>query len=121
MAAPAAVLLALVTAIAPPMDLRVSSVDATSGAVALRFSWKMDCPQDICLMAQSFQAMRNGQVVTTVDAGNVPPTSQQLVSYAITVPAGAWKPGDCFQVRAAAGSANGFTYSDLSNKVCLPS
>jgi hypothetical protein len=121
MAAPAALLLALVTAIAPPVDLRVSSVDATSGTVTLRFSWKMDCPQDVCLMAQSFQAVRNGQVVATADAGNVPATSQQLVSYTITLSAAEWKPGDCFQVRAAAGSASGFTYSDLSNKVCLPS
>lgn len=120
MLSPAGAFLALVTAIAPPVDLHASA-DATSGAVTLRFSWKMDCPEDVCLMAQSFQVMRNGQVVATADAGSVPSTSQQLVSYSIIVPAGSWKPGDCVQVRAAAGSANGFTYSGLSNKVCIPS
>jgi hypothetical protein len=117
---PAGLLLALVTAIAPPVDLRAAA-DATSGAITLRFSWKMDCRQDVCLMAQSFQAVRSGQVVASTDAGSVPSTSQQLVSYTITIPAGSWKPGDCLQVRAAAGSASGFTYSDLSNKVCIPS
>ncbi|HEY6326075.1 MAG TPA: hypothetical protein VIW73_06100 [Candidatus Cybelea sp.] len=76
-------------------------------------------------MAQSFQAVRAGQVVASIDAGAVPETSQQLVSYTITVPAEAWKPGDCFQVRAVAPAASSnraeLTYSDLSNKVCLPS
>jgi hypothetical protein len=116
---PAWTLIALVTAIAAPVDLRATA-DANSGAIALRFSWKMDCPQDVCLMAQSFQALRAGQVVGSIDAGSVPATSQQLLSFTIVVPADAWKPGDCFQVRAAAGSASGFTYSDLSNRVCMP-
>jgi hypothetical protein len=60
----------------------------SSGAVTMQFSWKMDCPQDVCLMAQSFQAVRGGQVAASIDAGEVPETSQQLVSYTITVPAG---------------------------------
>ncbi len=76
-------------------------------------------------MAQSFQAVRAGQVVASVDAGEVPDTAQQVVSYTITVPVGSWKPGDCFQVRAVAPAASSnrteLTYSDLSNKVCLPS
>jgi hypothetical protein len=115
-------LLALAIAVAAPSNLHVTAL--SSGAVSLQFSWKMDCPQDVCLMAQSFQAMRAGQVVASVDGGDMPATSQQLVSYTITVPAGSWKPGDCFAVRAVAPPAGSnradLTYSDLSNKVCLP-
>lgn len=118
-----AALLALATAVAAPSNLHVTATN--SGAVTMQFSWKMDCPEDVCLMAQSFQAVRAGQVVASIDAGAVPETSQQLVSYTITVPAEAWKPGDCFQVRAVAPAASSnraeLTYSDLSNKVCLPS
>ncbi|MBV8345312.1 MAG: hypothetical protein JO190_10015 [Candidatus Eremiobacteraeota bacterium] len=117
------VLLALATGVAAPSSLHVTATN--SGAVILQFSWKMDCPQDVCLMPQSFQAMRGGQVVASVDAGDVPATSQQLVPYTIAVPAGSWNPGDCFQVRAVAPAASSnraeLAYSDLSNKVCLPS
>ena len=116
-------LLALATAVAAPSNLHVTATG--SGAVTMQFSWKMDCPQDVCLMAQSFQALRAGQVVASIDGGDVPDTAQQLVTYTITVPAGAWRPGDCFQVRAVAPAASSnraeLTYSDLSNKVCLPS
>jgi hypothetical protein len=116
-------LVALATAVAAPSNLHVTA--SASGAVALQFSWKMDCPEDVCLMAQSFQAVRAGQVVASVDGGDVPDSSEQLVSYTITVPAGAWKPGDCFAVRAVAPAASSnraqLTYSDLSNTVCLPS
>ncbi len=119
----AGALLALATAVAAPGNLHVTA--AGSGAVTMQFSWKMDCPQDVCLMAQSFQAVRAGQVVASIDAGDAPDTAQQLVTYTITVPAGAWRPGDCFQVRAVAPAASSnraeLTYSDLSNKVCLPS
>lgn len=115
-------LLALAIAVAAPSGLHVTAL--TSGAVSLQFSWKMDCPQDVCLMAQWFQAVRAGQVVASVDAGDMPATSQQVVSYTIAVPAGSWKPGDCFAVRAVAPAASSnraeLTYSDLSNKVCLP-
>jgi hypothetical protein len=116
-------LIALAIAVAAPSNLHVTALG--TGAVALQFSWKMDCPEDACLMAQSFQAIRAGQVVASVDGGDVPDTAQQVVSYTITVPAGAWKTGDCFAVRAVAPAASSnrsaLEYSDLSNKVCLPS
>lgn len=114
-------LLALATGVAAPSNLHVTALG--SGAVSLQFSWKLDCPQDVCLMPELFQAVRSGQVVASVDAGDMPGTSQQVVAYAITVPASSWKPGDCFAVRAVAPSSARAQpiYSDLSNRVCLPS
>jgi hypothetical protein len=114
-------LLALATGVAAPSNLHVTAL--SSGAVSLQFSWKLDCPQDVCLMPASFQAVRAGQVVASVDGGDMPATSQQVVSYTIAVPATSWKPGDCFAVRAVAPSSGRAEpiYSDFSNKVCLPS
>jgi hypothetical protein len=112
--------------IAAPFNATLSNDSASvPGALRIQFFWKIDCPQEFCFMAKSFDAVRDGQVVASSSSFQFPSSSTENVPISIVIPAASWKPGDCFAVRAVAPSdfpdTKGTVYSNLSNRVCAPS
>jgi len=115
---------AMSTGITAPFDAKLS-YDSTAATFTVAFSWRIECPEDFCLMAKSFEVVRNGSIVASNSSSPFPHDSDGKFAVSIVIPASSWRPGDCFAVRAVAPfddpSKKRVFYSKLSNSVCAPS
>jgi hypothetical protein len=118
---------AMTMAVPPPTSLRVSTNPAENGALVLTYFWTLDCPQDVCMIPQTQEIERNGSLAASI-AFTLPTTlhfSTDHNNINVSIGKAAWAPGDCFRIRLVAPAGDGvtghFTYSDYSNRICLPS